>query len=230
MSAAATLDEIAGHDALAGGGGDGLREWEGLDELAGYGRDIARVIARRVQAGDADQPVAELQVAAMAYARVARAVRLTVMLKAKLAGTQAGAQIECRAGSQADAGTEADEAAHDPEQMRKFRVERIIERAAKARHPDDEPAVDRLMTEAGDRLDDDDLYGDVLERPMSEVLALICRDLGLELDWTRLAEEAWATQEIAGGQPGWPLAGLALAPARPLLGAGAGVMFRRDTG
>jgi len=203
MDRAAALDEIADHDAPADGGGDGPRELQLLDELADYGRDIARAIAQRVQASEPDQPVAELQAAAMAYARVARAVRLTVMLKAKLAGAPAG-DLAGTDGAEADEGGQG---GGDAEEVRKLRVERIIERVAKARHPDDEDAVDRLVSEAGERLDDDDLYGGVLERPMSELLALICRDLGLELDWTGLAGEAWARQEIAEGRPGWPLAG-----------------------
>lgn len=206
MNAAAALDKIAGPEVPASGGAAAPPELRLLDELAGYGCDIARAIAQRVQAADPAQPVAELQAAGMAYARVARAVRLTLMLKAKLADKPAPA------GAEAKAGTDEAGRRNDPEHMRKFRVERIIERVARARHPGDEDAVDRLMTEAGDRLDDDDLYGGVLERPISELLALICGDLGLPLDWSRLAEEAWARQEIAAGQPGWPLADRAAHP------------------
>jgi hypothetical protein len=222
MSAAA-LDEIVGPDAPADGGPAALRELTLLDELADYGRDIARAIAQRVQAAEADEPVAELQAAAMAYARVARAVRLTVMLKAKLVGRPAGAE--------ADAETDG---GNDSEDVRKFRVERIIERVARARHADDDDEVERLTTEAAERLDDDDLYGGVLERPMSELLALICRDLGLPLDWPRLAGEAWAQQEIAGGQPGWPLAERAASRPPPRAGEGdhegAERALRRDSG
>ena len=64
------------------------------------------------------------------------------------------------------------------------------------------------MAEAGDRLDDIDLYGDLLDRPVSEILARICADIGLPLDWTRLAQEAWAQTEMHGGLAGAPLAAL----------------------
>ena len=47
---------------------------------------------------------------------------------------------------------------------------------------------------------------------MSEIVARICKDLGLEPDWNKLAEELWAKAEIATGDPGWPLAGRARAP------------------
>jgi len=40
----------------------------------------------------------------------------------------------------------------------------------------------------------------VLTRPVGELIALICRDLGLSPDWSLLAEEAWAQAEIAGGE------------------------------
>jgi hypothetical protein len=64
------------------------------------------------------------------------------------------------------------------------------------------------MTEVCERLDDDDIYGDVIARPVGELVALICRDLGLEPDWARLAEEAWAREEIERGDARSPFANL----------------------
>jgi len=96
----------------------------------------------------------------------------------------------------------------DPVYRRKARVEAIIERVAKADH--DEEEVDRLVREAGERLDDEDLYGEVLGRPVGELVSLICRDLGLAPDWSRLAEEAWARREAAEGDPRSPFAPLPL--------------------
>jgi hypothetical protein len=68
------------------------------------------------------------------------------------------------------------------------------------------------VLEASERLDRDDVYGDLLARPVSELVALICRDLGLDPDWPVLADEAWAREEMADGAPGWPLAGLGNPP------------------
>ena len=45
-----------------------------------------------------------------------------------------------------------------------------------------------------------------MSRPIGEIVALICKDLGLEPDWGRLAQEAWAQAEIADGDPGSPFA------------------------
>jgi hypothetical protein len=38
----------------------------------------------------------------------------------------------------------------------------------------------------------------ILKRPTAEIIALICRELGLPDDWPRLAEEAWAREEADG--------------------------------
>ncbi len=38
-------------------------------------------------------------------------------------------------------------------------------------------------------------FAEILKRPTDEIIALICRELGLPDDWPRLAEEAWARGE-----------------------------------
>jgi hypothetical protein len=63
----------------------------------------------------------------------------------------------------------------------KARIERLVERAVLAERGQDKAEVDRLITETGDRLDFED-YGDILGRPVEEVVALICKDLGLGVD------------------------------------------------
>src|SRR5262249_44535607 len=93
--------------------------------------------------------------------------------------------------------------------------EAIVERVATASH--DEKTVDRLLRESAERLDDEDLYGDLLERPVSELVARLCKDLGLHPDWAELAEELWAIREAGSGRPGWPLAQQALPSERQRL-------------
>jgi hypothetical protein len=83
----------------------------------------------------------------------------------------------------------------------KTRIAHIVERVARDACEDDEDRVDRLYTEACDRLDDDDVYGDVMSRPMSEIVAEVCRDIGLAPDWERLGREAWAQQEMRASAP-----------------------------
>ena len=146
----------------------------------------------------------------MAYARVARAVRMTILLQSKLiADLQAleakaaheAAHGRCLNGTQR-VGLECDQ---------KDRIGRIIGRIAWADGAD-EDEVERLAEEAAERLDQDDLYGDILTRPVSELIAQICDDLGLQPDWPQLAEEAWAKAEIDSGAAGGPLAGLVMKP------------------
>jgi hypothetical protein len=161
-----------------------------LGELAEIGLDVARELGRQAKA----QPdPAALQHIAMAYSRVSRAVRLTLLLQSKLAK-----DLEEAADAEAE-----DAELFEPGYRHKFRVERVVERLIKAEH-DDEDKIDRLAIEAGERLDDEDLYGDVLDKPIGELVALICKDLGLHPDWSRLAEEAWAQAEIASGAEGSP--------------------------
>jgi len=58
--------------------------------------------------------------------------------------------------------------------------------------------------ERGDRPDRERGFGgpgsdkelaEILKRPTVEIIALICRELGLPEDWPRLAEEAWAREQ-----------------------------------
>jgi hypothetical protein len=169
-----------------------------LGRLAEVGLNIALAVERQATG---KLEIGEAPVAAdvsLAYARVSRAVRMTIALQSKLIAEQRA--------------LEADEPPpQTPLYIRKARVERIVERVIKAEHEGAdaealEETLDRLVIEAGERLDDEDVYGDVLTRPMSEVLAQICKDLGLSPDWPSLAQEPWAQAEISSGEAGWPLA------------------------
>jgi hypothetical protein len=88
--------------------------------------------------------------------------------------------------------------------------------------PDDEETLEILMTEACERLDDEDLYGDLLQHPISEIVARLCQDLGLDPDWAELAKELWAVREIESGEVGWPLAGRNSSATFPACGGGRG--------
>jgi hypothetical protein len=74
---------------------------------------------------------------------------------------------------------------------------------------------ERLVREASECLRDRDRFGDVAGRPISEIIALICRDLGIDPDWLSLSEESWAREEIRSGLVGAALATLPAGPARP---------------
>jgi hypothetical protein len=168
------------------------RRLEMLDRLAEAGLEIALAIERRVKAAEPAQPLAELSAAAMGYARVSRAVRLALLLQEQL--TQGGEDPE-------------EIARATEEQGRKVHIDRavrIVKRVARD-HCRHEPfAVSVYAREAAERLDDDDIYGLVATRPVGELVAMVCQDLGLEPDWEALGEEAWAQAEIASEAEGSP--------------------------
>jgi hypothetical protein len=135
-----------------------------------------------------------------AYGRAARAVRLSLMLQDRLIKELTA--FDKRA---------AQDAAWDLGQDRRARkglVERIVGRVIAGAHDDDD-AVDRLAAETAERLDHEDLYGPILDRPVGELVAMICRDLGLAPDWAGLSQEAWAVDEAAGDIASGPLEALA---------------------
>jgi hypothetical protein len=162
-----------------------------LGEMAELGLKAARAVVGQAE-GQAPPPATET---ALAYSRVSRAVRLCILLQAKL--------LEER-----DEEQELQEM-FTPRYRKKARVEKIIERVA-AEQAEDEDALDAIVIEAGDRLDDEDLYGDLMERPLGEIVGRLCHDLGLEPDWSELSQELWAKREgvtspnapaLAGGGP-----------------------------
>lgn len=192
-----------------------------LDRLAEAGLQIAIALeaeAKSAASAPADRPV-DLEAVALSYSRVARAVRMSLLLHAHL--VQGG---EVRA--QAQAKTTAERPPPQPvdpewarEEVARDRVARIVRRVIQAEH-DDEERVERLADEAVERLEDLDCYGAVTARPMSEMVADICHDLGLSPDWTRLAIEAWAVEEMSSGDVGEPLETFALARALAQSGRG----------
>jgi hypothetical protein len=172
------------------------RQVERLEALAETGLALAQRIAQADIAAPAD--------VAMAFSRVSRAVRLACLLQARLIkdADEARREADDQRRTQDDRDRiDANQARRD----RKARVEAIVERVAWT-ETEDEDRTESLLVEAAERLDSDDIYGDVLNRPLGELVALICRDLGLEPDWDGLAQEAWALDEIARGDPGSPFA------------------------
>ncbi|MGZ6013181.1 MAG: hypothetical protein ACXWK0_15165, partial [Caulobacteraceae bacterium] len=198
-----------------------MRQLQLLGDLAEVGLEVARAVERRTREAGPEDDLTRL---AMAYSRTARAVRLTVMLQSKLikdikAEDEAGA----KARAEADKAAAEQAAVRDPAYQKKARVEAIVERVATARHHGDAPVVDRILRESAERLDDEDLYGDLMDRPLSEIVARLCKDLGLDPDWAELAQEYWAVQEIESGEAGWPLASN-----RPREAAGGGPRAERS--
>ena len=146
------------------------RQMARLERLAEIGMEIAEAAGRRAREL-AEDGGAQGQGAdpALAYSRAARAVRLTLALQSKL-----------------DEALEALDRARDLERIgraghRRHRIHRLIEQAARAEGCDRAEARG-LASDACERLTDTD-DADILDRPFEEVVALICRELGLPGDW-----------------------------------------------
>ena len=184
------------------------RQMARLERLADIGMEIAEAAGRRARAlaedGGADVQAAD---PALAYSRAARAVRLTLALQSNLAE-----------------GLKALDRARDLERIgraghRRHRIHRLIEQAARAEGCDAYEARG-LASDAWERLTDTD-DDDILDRPFEEVVALICRELGLPGDWgvDGAAEEA-PSVGIADSSPA--LQGSSTLASPPLQGGGGG--------
>jgi hypothetical protein len=188
-----------------------------LGRLAEAGLNVVLAIEKQALAALADEPAAAPEGAApqtplqtppqtpaadlaLAYHRASRAVRMTIALQARLlADLQALDERDERY-------AKAARTEHRQQQaQRKARVEKILERVIEAQVAD-EVEADRLTQEACERLEDDDIYGELMARPFSEIIDRICKDLGLDPDWSALAQEAWARTEIDDGVAAAPLA------------------------
>jgi hypothetical protein len=121
---------------------------------------------------------------ALAFDRVARAVRLTLALRTKLIEDlreRQTAQAARKASAQAGAARILRDVIDD-------------ERADKER-------TERLTAEAAERLRAED-FGDRLSRPFGEVVAGICRALGVKPDWLKLAEDCCKVEASLDAKPG----------------------------
>jgi len=177
------------------------RQLQVLERLAQIGMTIAEALEQQVTAQGTQVVAAE---AALAYARVSRAVRLTVALQSTV--LEASQALDRAAGSRRhEQRCNAERERQQHARAHRERVDRVLDRVIEA-GASSEAEGERLANEAGERLERDDIYGDLAERSVSEIIDLVCRDLGLSPDWASLAEEAWAKAEIASGAAAPPLA------------------------
>jgi hypothetical protein len=142
-----------------------------LGRLAEVGLEIASGLEAQVKRTG---PAVVQGDIAMAYARVARAVRQTIMLQSKLIEDlreqETGVAARKAAARAGAAGL----------------IGRVID---DARGSDKE----QLRTEAAERLRQED-FSDFLARPFEEAVTEIVRGLGLTPDWLALAQDCWSAE------------------------------------
>jgi hypothetical protein len=173
-----------------------------LVELAEMGMTLCRAIVRQATDPDAG-PVIKGDVD-LAFSRAALAVRRTVALRDRLM-TELEAWDAAAARGVLKAERDQDYLDEAAETVSRERVQRIVKRAIETDRRSDRD-TERLCEDAEERLEDSDIYGDMADRPFSEIVAQICQDLGVTPDWSRMAQEAWAREEMEHGPVGAPLA------------------------
>ena len=176
------------------------RQMAMLSRLAEVGMEIAESCGREAKTAPID--------AGLAFARVARAVRMTIALQSRLMKDLATL----------DRADEVAERARTTKRRTRLaqllgdaaRVKLDAQREAGSRFWADEEAIEdeieALTSEGYERLidaEDGDLWG----RPFDAVVAGVCKDLGLSPDWTaRIAASVQPpptspTRSVAGGGP-----------------------------
>lgn len=191
-----------------------------LARLAEIGMEIAEAAGRRARAlADGGEAGADFAEPGLSFSRAARAVRLTLALQSKLAeglGALDRAEASARAG-------EAGRLRH--------RIHRHITNAAEAEGAET-AGIGRLSTSAWEQLTDYD-DEDILGRPTQEIVALICKDLGLDPSFAApiFADQAFAdpfvaAPAIAASDP--PLTSRSPLPPPPIRPGGAGPRPRRS--
>jgi hypothetical protein len=191
-----------------------------LRELAELGMDMARDVRDRAVAEPKPEPVPEEPATAddeadepakndgktdslaRAFARLSRSVRMTLALHTKLLEDYRKSDEE-RAAERTRRAAAA-RAAHRANQMDK--VKRVAEATIDAETGEDWNEREDLHDALSERLKDFDDYADLGNRSIGEIIARICRDLGLKPDWRRWVDAAWAKQEMAEKPPGSPYA------------------------
>ncbi len=157
---------------------------EMLRELAQIGMRLARLVEENAEAKMALDPAANLGRADQAFAKIARSVRQTLALKAKLA--EMAAKREQHTLKQAQT-QQADTARLH---WRKVRLERAV-----AETIDVTSDAENLLTDLHERLLDPDIEADLASGSIGEMVAGICDDLGIAPDRAVWSAKGWYLTE-----------------------------------
>jgi hypothetical protein len=161
-----------------------------LQELAEIGMDLARAVRTRALAARAD-PAAAVDLG-LSFSRIARAVRQTVALEARLDQDRQAAAAERAERRVRDAREHAYE--------HKARIRSLVERAIDAEASGE--AAEDLLSDLDERLEDADDLAGFADRPVAEIVQHICRELDVTPPPALWDEAEWG---LAGGGAKGPL-------------------------
>ncbi|MDR3474283.1 MAG: hypothetical protein P4M09_21750 [Devosia sp.] len=188
-----------------------VRHLRGLAELGEIGLELARALRRRVVEAVEAAPVAAPIGAGtgfggdvgLAFSRIARAVRQTFALEARMAQDERARAEDGR--FEAQRRRSLIESLRPP--TRKETIRDAVEMAIEADRDEggnlyiEERRIEALLADLDERLDEAD-EADLMERPIGEVVTRICADLGVAYDPDLWADEDWADEVAAAVSPG----------------------------
>jgi hypothetical protein len=179
-----------------------------LQELAELAMKMARQVAAEPEAGA--EPAAEKVGGGnpgLVLTRIARCVRQTVALEAKLSADYRGWVAKSVAERAAALAKQAERAAA-AEARRRERKKIKVERAAKTviECSTEQVHHDQCRGMVTEWLWDSDDDADFADRSVGEIIAAICRDLDIPLDLWKFEGELWVMEEMRTKPPGSPVA------------------------
>jgi hypothetical protein len=171
-----------------------------LRELAEIGMKLVRAIEPGAPAAaDEAAGASRGRDTADAFARLSRAIRLTLALEAKtdeeLRDLRAGVVRKRKKEKKRAAKRREAAAAKDAEEHEE-RICELVAEAAEAEIADVYEFAPRYFA-LRERLDNDPAYDDCSGRPVRETVERLCKDLMLSPDWSRWDGEAWIKEEGA---------------------------------
>jgi hypothetical protein len=172
-----------------------------LARLAEVGERLAMKHAERALAADDLDVEAK---ATVAFHRAARSVRQCLALEAKLIRDAARADRD-DAQREATAQREALSVSDHWRSIRRRReVKEIVAHTIETEAGEFD--AEQLFDDLEERLAAGDEDADFADRPIGELVARICRDLGIAPDWSLFEDEDWAIEEARDKPPGSPYA------------------------
>jgi len=180
-----------------------------LERLSRIGIEMAEALGRRVADAVAAGEAVDGGAAALEFSRLSMAVRRTLALEARF-DAEGAALAERLAAERAEKRAQKRDEA-DRERLVRIGFNTDCVQAAVTQVIDAEVADD-ADNERGDRLDerlmahleDPREEDDIADLPVSALIARICEDLGLSVDWSLWEDEEWAVAEwrdAVGGSP-----------------------------
>jgi hypothetical protein len=168
-----------------------------LEVLVDVGLGLTRRLAR--EADEIEPGRLDVGAVALAYSRLAKAVRQTIALQARL-------EAEAAAGQAAGARPFWETPPRPPLILtRRDKAVSAVERAIDLEAGENEAKFERLDNALCDELEDldDDVFD---ERPIGAIVVEICEALGVEPDLSLWEDEDWAIEEARTGAVGSPYA------------------------